>query len=77
MASTSGFPSRHLETTKAGKPILARALQDYTGKGPQELSFRQDDYVWIIGKPEADWWIGRLGQVEGRIPSNLVRVYEE
>ena len=54
----------------------AIALYDYIAQDSDELSFKKDDTLEIIGQEESDdgWWTARLGGLQGLIPSNYVYV---
>lgn len=52
------------------------ALYDYTAQSPGDLSFREGDTIEIVertGNME-DWWVGRLGDMEGNFPANYVKL---
>jgi len=53
-------------------PKSCRALYDYTGVDPGDLSFREDDTVQIIEKMNHGWWKGSLKGKQGIFPSNYV-----
>jgi len=45
---------------------VVRAVSDFVGSSPMELSLRKDDTVVILNKPYPEWWEGRTVP-EGRV----------
>ncbi|RXM32944.1 SLIT-ROBO Rho GTPase-activating protein 3 [Acipenser ruthenus] len=54
----------------------AVALFDYTGRSPQELSFKKGDTLLLHSKASADWWRGELGGVKGLVPHKYINLPE-
>eukprot|EP00698_Gefionella_okellyi_P023236 TRINITY_DN786_c0_g1_i1.p1 TRINITY_DN786_c0_g1~~TRINITY_DN786_c0_g1_i1.p1 ORF type:complete len:887 (-),score=215.12 TRINITY_DN786_c0_g1_i1:55-2715(-) len=51
----------------------AKAQFDYDAQEDGELSFKENDVIGILSKPEAEgWWEGELGGKKGVFPSNYV-----
>ena len=57
---------------------FARALFDFQGQNPQEISFRKGDIIGIVTMDQGDWWRGkvRFGPI-GYFPHNHVALMEE
>ena len=52
-------------------PLLyARALYDYDGDDPTQLSFKQDDIIAVLTQLGSGWWDGGIDDVRGWFPSN-------
>ncbi|KAL3230179.1 LAS seventeen-binding protein 3 [Nakaseomyces bracarensis] len=56
--------------------IRARALFNFTGQEPGDLSFSKDDIIVVVKKSEStnDWWKGNLNGTEGIFPANYVEL---
>ncbi|XP_058873379.1 SLIT-ROBO Rho GTPase-activating protein 3-like isoform X3 [Acipenser ruthenus] len=54
----------------------AVALFDYSGRSPQELSFKKGDTMLLHSKASADWWRGELGGTKGLIPHKYISLPE-
>lgn len=57
-------------------PVILRALYTYDAQNPDDLSFRKDDKMYLIGDSEnCDWWLARhiVTKEAGYIPSNYVQ----
>lgn len=59
------------------KPVLhkVRTLYNFDPKNPEELSFKKDEILDIIEKPEDDpeWWVARKSDgSSGLVPSNYI-----
>ena len=48
------------------------ALFDYDGQSG-ELSFRKGDSIKIVSKDDPNWWVGKIGNLTGYLPSNYVK----
>ncbi|KAJ1928296.1 BAR adaptor protein Hob1 [Tieghemiomyces parasiticus] len=57
-------------------PMLAIALYDYTAQEGDDLSFKADDKIEILGKTNSteDWWKGKCNGQIGMFPANYVRI---
>ncbi len=54
---------------------FCRALYDFQGQGPQELTFKKGDLVAVLQKVNNEWWRGRLQNAQiGLFPSNYVEI---
>ncbi|KAJ5619182.1 hypothetical protein N7510_003166 [Penicillium lagena] len=53
---------------------FVRALYDFDGQGPGDLSFRENDCIRIVQRTAStdDWWEGELAGVKGSFPANYV-----
>ena len=52
---------------------VARALYDYVAPTLEEISFIENDTLYIISETEPDWWEAQVkGGGKGLIPSNYV-----
>ncbi|KAJ1994716.1 HOG (high osmolarity glycerol) pathway protein [Dimargaris cristalligena] len=52
---------------------LVRALYDFTAENPSELSFKEDDLLYIQYKQCAGWFVGYLNGQVGLIPENYIQ----
>ena len=54
----------------------ARALFDYAARAPDELNFKKNDVILILGKDKEDdgWYIGELAGQKGLFPNNYVQL---
>lgn len=76
---------RHVQSTAEKKKRMASvrwrkaiALQDFTALTPNELSFKQGDYIHVEPKVSSDWWPAvNDNKEQGLVPCNLIRVVEE
>lgn len=79
------FPSNYVhaeensKVTKSvpDKPVLhkVKTLYNFDPKNPEELSFKKDEILDIIEKPEDDpeWWVARKSDgSSGLVPSNYI-----
>ena len=50
-----------------------RAQYAYTAQQPDELSFEEDAILYLISKPNTDWWVCKKsdGQ-QGLVPANYL-----
>ena len=59
------------------KPMMARALYDYTGTGTEtELLFTKDTEIVIKQKDDSGWWEGSIGDKSGWFPAEFVEEFE-
>lgn len=68
--------------SSASKPVLhkVKTLYNFDPKNPEELSFKKDEILDIIEKPEDDpeWWVARKKDGStGLVPSNYISNIEE
>lgn len=48
-----------------------KALYDYTAQGPDELSFKENDIIYVLDMiSDQNWWKAKIGNQIGLIPSN-------
>ncbi|KAI9322629.1 hypothetical protein BX666DRAFT_2017174 [Dichotomocladium elegans] len=54
----------------------ARALYDFNGEQPGDLSFHEGDIITITEKSNSqeDWWTGSIGARKGVFPANYVQL---
>ncbi|XP_029465459.1 rho GTPase-activating protein 4 [Rhinatrema bivittatum] len=52
--------------------VEAVARFDYTGRTPQELSFKKGETLFLQERASANWWRGEHGGVKGLIPHKYV-----
>jgi hypothetical protein len=66
--------TQHSFTTPnhAGQPGEVIAMSEYEAKHHGELSFKLGDRIQVIKTDDPDWWLGRLSEKVGRIPSKLM-----
>lgn len=69
--------SRPATKSSSPKPVLqkVRTLYTFDPKNPEELSFKKDEILDIIEKPEDDpeWWVARKQDGStGLVPSNYI-----
>ncbi|CAG0908679.1 unnamed protein product [Cyprideis torosa] len=50
-------------------PEMMRAIQSWEATTDSELSFCRDQEVMILEKPPGNWWVGKLGDKVGHVPS--------
>ncbi|RKP17196.1 hypothetical protein ROZALSC1DRAFT_24449, partial [Rozella allomycis CSF55] len=55
---------------------VARALYDYASDYSEELSFKQDDVLFITSKEDPDWYYAYLDGAEGFVPFNYIEVLQ-
>jgi len=57
----------------------ARAIYDYDARASDELSFKRNDLIEVLGVDDEDdgWYKGRLNGAEGLFPNNYVHFIEE
>lgn len=53
-----------------------RALYDWVGEDPAELSFSKGDIIQVLTQLESGWWDGVLHETRGWFPSNYCRVWK-
>jgi len=57
---------------------LARAIFDFQGETPRDLSFRKDETIRILDRPYEQWWLGETPDGrQGFFPSNFVELLKE
>ncbi len=61
------------------KSQKARAIYDYDARASDELTFKRNDLIEVLGVDDEDegWYKGRLNGVEGLFPNNYVHFIEE
>lgn len=57
--------------------VLAKALYDYQGNGPGELTMKSGDMVGLRWRVDENWYYGDIKGNSGRIPSSMVQVLSE
>ena len=53
----------------------AQALFDFIAEEDGEISFKKGDILFVVEKPDANWWVGMLGAQgsQGLFPSTYVK----
>jgi hypothetical protein len=69
-AAASHNPSRPLPQAKP----QAKALWDFVGQNPDEISFRAGETI-IIHEQSGDWWKGEVHGRIGVLPANYVQLF--
>lgn len=71
------LPPAPTSASKESKSEWVIAIFDFQGGESTDLSFSKGDVIEIIGKEDADWWMGRnsTGQT-GIIPVNRTQLYK-
>ncbi|KAI5811764.1 hypothetical protein DFH27DRAFT_521148 [Peziza echinospora] len=82
-AQTTGYappapsipPPPSYDTTQ----VLAKALYEYSGTDPNDLSFEANDKIIVTSHSDPNWWSGKLteGGKEGFFPKNRVVLLNE
>ncbi|OBZ75962.1 Actin cytoskeleton-regulatory complex protein pan1 [Grifola frondosa] len=72
-AKSGFFPKTYVQEVEQTK---ARALYDYQGSSPDELSFAEDDKLAIIDRTDADWWKAERDGVVFIVPAAYLEVVE-
>ncbi|XP_012261054.1 osteoclast-stimulating factor 1-like [Athalia rosae] len=58
---------------KPGRVKVVRALYKYTAQRPTELSFEEDELLYVYDQDtNANWWKAKCNNREGLIPANYV-----
>lgn len=57
--------------------VLAKALYDYQGNGPGELSMRSGDMVGLRWRVDDNWYFGDVKGSSGFVPTSMVQVLGE
>lgn len=57
--------------------VLAKALYDYQGNGPGELSMRSGDMVGLRWRVDDNWYFGDVKGNSGFVPTSMVQVLGE
>lgn len=53
------------------KVKVYRALYDYTAQRPDELSFKENDIIYVLDMlSDLNWWKAKVGSDIGLIPAN-------
>lgn len=50
----------------------ARALHSFDGQDRGELGFKEGDFIEIVHTALDDWWVGEMGNKQGRFPPYYV-----
>jgi hypothetical protein len=54
----------------------AKALYEYEGGNPDELSFNEGDVLSIVDKSEGEWWKAEKNGVVSIVPASYLEVVE-
>lgn len=57
--------------------MLAKALYDYQGNGPVELTMKSGDMVGLRWKVDDNWYYGDIKGNSGLVPTSMVQVLSE
>ncbi|KAL5004340.1 hypothetical protein ScPMuIL_017796 [Solemya velum] len=57
---------------KPGQVKVVRAIYHYEAQQADELTFDEDDTLYIMDQSSPDWWKAKCGNKVGLIPSNYV-----
>lgn len=57
--------------------VLAKALCDYQGNGPGELTMKSGDMVGLRWRVDENWYYGDIKGNSGLVPSSMVQVLSE
>eukprot|EP01114_Cavostelium_apophysatum_P002241 TRINITY_DN11975_c0_g1_i1.p1 TRINITY_DN11975_c0_g1~~TRINITY_DN11975_c0_g1_i1.p1 ORF type:complete len:438 (-),score=43.57 TRINITY_DN11975_c0_g1_i1:17-1330(-) len=72
------FPSDQTDAPfDPSRPSLVRAVHDFNGSAPSELSFRARDVIKVLDKPFPEWWEGEINGRRGLFPQNFVQPFVE
>ncbi|XP_046858813.1 osteoclast-stimulating factor 1-like [Xenia sp. Carnegie-2017] len=63
--------------SRPGHVQVVRALYRYEAQQKDELSFEEEDVLYIIDKTQGEWWKARVRNKVGLIPSNYVEAHTE
>ncbi|KAK7084045.1 Osteoclast-stimulating factor 1 [Halocaridina rubra] len=58
---------------RKGQVIAFEAVANYKAQRDSELSFEEGDLLFIIDRTDPNWWLAKLENKKGYIPSNHVR----
>ena len=56
---------------------LVRAVHDFQGSDPEELSFQTGDIIHVLGAVYKEWYKGTIGNRTGIFPINYVEVVDD
>ena len=65
------FPGSYVEECKV---TPCQALYDYTGTGPEELSFHEGEQLAVVDQSDADWWKVERNNTILLVPAAYVEV---
>ncbi len=54
------------------KPQMVRAITDFQGETRDDLDFKKDDIIEVIGKLSPEWWEGAINGRRGVFPAHFV-----
>ncbi|CAG8513808.1 2519_t:CDS:10, partial [Dentiscutata heterogama] len=63
-------PSNYIQEAEC-KNVL-KAVYDYESQSDEELSFKEDDILYLYDKDDSDWYLVKFNDVFGYIPANYV-----
>jgi len=70
------FPVEFVVAVPRPTAIRAKALYSFNGNEPGELGFKKGDLIDIVDT-SIDWWVGEIGNRQGRFPYYHVTVIEK
>lgn len=75
---TGLFPRNHIEPIPVPRGFMEKvvAVFDYIGTRDDELSFKEDDLIYVFKKNEDGWWEGEMGGRRGLFPGNHVQLLD-
>ncbi|CAG8800650.1 2358_t:CDS:2, partial [Cetraspora pellucida] len=53
------------------KSVL-KAVYDYEAQSNEELSFKEEDILYLYDKDDSDWYLIKFNDVFGYVPANYV-----
>jgi len=59
---------------KKKKEVIYVAIDDYTGGGEGELTFKHGDRIKILEQDPSGWWTGLLGNKVGYVPNTYLEL---
>jgi len=63
-----------IPTKKKKKEVIYVAIDDYTGGGEGELTFKHGDRIKILEQDPSGWWTGVLGNKIGYVPNTYLEL---
>ncbi|XP_070553591.1 E3 ubiquitin-protein ligase SH3RF3-like isoform X2 [Ptychodera flava] len=72
-AKSSQGRVHHIKQEGTGKPC-AKALFNFDGKEPGDLTFKRDDLILLLKKIDENWYQGEVNGQVGFLPSNYIHV---
>lgn len=64
-----------ISSSSSSSPTSVKALYDFEPQSENELPFRKNETIKILGKPFPEWWEGELNGRKGLIPATYVQEF--